>query len=68
VRWTGDVARTGELTNAYKFWLKNLKGRDHSEDLDVDRKIILEWILEIYVVRVWIGFIWLRIVTSGGLM
>jgi hypothetical protein len=27
------------------FWLENLKGRDHLEDLDVERKIILEWIL-----------------------
>jgi hypothetical protein len=28
-----------------KFWLKNLKGRDHSDDLGVDGKILLEWIL-----------------------
>jgi hypothetical protein len=28
-----------------KFWLDNLKGRDHSEDLDVDRMIILGRIL-----------------------
>jgi hypothetical protein len=28
-----------------RFWLKNLKGRDCLEDLGVDRKIILEWIL-----------------------
>jgi hypothetical protein len=28
-----------------KFWPENLKGRDHPEDLDVDVKIILEWIL-----------------------
>jgi hypothetical protein len=28
-----------------KFWLENLKGRDHSEDLDIDGLIILEWIL-----------------------
>jgi hypothetical protein len=27
-----------------KFWSENLKGRDHFEDLGVDR-IILEWIL-----------------------
>jgi hypothetical protein len=25
--------------------IQDLKGRDHSEDLSVDRKIILEWIL-----------------------
>jgi hypothetical protein len=24
------------------FWLENLKGKDHSEDLGVDGKIILE--------------------------
>jgi hypothetical protein len=27
------------------FWSENLKGRDHSEDLGVDGRIILEWIL-----------------------
>jgi hypothetical protein len=31
------------LTN---FLLENLKGRDHAEDLGIDGKIILEWILE----------------------
>jgi hypothetical protein len=25
------------------FWLENLKGRDHLEDLGVDGKIILQW-------------------------
>jgi hypothetical protein len=28
-----------------KFRLESLKGRDHSEDLDVCKRIILEWIL-----------------------
>jgi hypothetical protein len=27
------------------FWLVNLKGRNHLEDLSVDGKIILEWIV-----------------------
>jgi len=27
-----------------KFWSEN-KGRDHSEDLDIDGRIILKWIL-----------------------
>jgi hypothetical protein len=39
----GHVARMGEVRNAYK--IENLKGRDYSEDLGVDCKIILEWIL-----------------------
>jgi hypothetical protein len=35
----------GGVRNAYKILFGNLKGRDHSEDLHVDGKIILEWIL-----------------------
>jgi hypothetical protein len=50
------------------YWLENLKGRDHSEDLGIDGKIILEWILGKQGGEVWTGFIWLRIGTSGGLL
>jgi len=28
-----------------KFWLENLKGRDHVEDLGIDGRLILDWIL-----------------------
>jgi hypothetical protein len=28
-----------------KFWSENLKGREHLEELGVDGRIILEWIL-----------------------
>jgi hypothetical protein len=38
------------------------------EDLRVDGKIILEWILGKDHERLWTGFIWLRIETSGGLL
>jgi hypothetical protein len=48
--------------------LGNLKGRDHSEELGIDGKIILEWILEEESEKVWTGFSWLRIETSGGLL
>jgi hypothetical protein len=34
-----------EMRSAYKFWLENLTERDHSEDLGVDGRIILEWII-----------------------
>jgi hypothetical protein len=40
----GHVAHMEELRNLI-FWLENLKGIDHSEDLGIDGKIILEWIL-----------------------
>jgi len=51
-----------------KFWLENLKGRDHSEDLDVDGRVILQWILQKYGGKLWTGFMWLKIKTSGGLL
>jgi hypothetical protein len=31
--------------NRTVFWLENLKLRDHSEDLGIDEKKILDWIL-----------------------
>jgi hypothetical protein len=34
-----------EMRNAYRILLENLKGRDHAENLGVDGKITLEWIL-----------------------
>jgi len=40
---------------------KSLKGRDHSEELGVDGRIILERILEKWDRKVWTGFIRLRI-------
>jgi hypothetical protein len=47
------------------YWLENLKGRDHLENLGVDGKIILEWTLGKYVAWVWTQFVWFRIGTSG---
>jgi len=44
MRGAGQVWPTGEMRNDTIFWLGNLKGRDYLEDLDVNGKIILEWI------------------------
>jgi len=49
-----------------EFWPVNLKGRDRSEDLGIDGKIILEWSLGKYGGKVWTGCICFRIETSGG--
>jgi hypothetical protein len=37
--------RMGDMKNAHKFWSENPKGRDHSKELGLDGKTILEWIL-----------------------
>jgi hypothetical protein len=44
-RWTGECSTRGKCENAYKIFVGNLKGGDHSEDVGVDGKIILKCIL-----------------------
>jgi hypothetical protein len=42
MRWVGHVPRMGEMRIiAYTISVWNLKGRDHSEDLGADGKILL---------------------------
>jgi hypothetical protein len=50
-----------------ELWLEMPNGRDHSEDIGIDGKIILECILGKYGEKVWTRFIWLKIGTSGRL-
>jgi hypothetical protein len=45
MRWVGHVTRMREMRYAYTTLLENTRGRDHLEDLGVDGRIILEWIL-----------------------
>jgi hypothetical protein len=42
----------GEIKNAYNIWLENLKRREYLENLAVDGKIILEWLLGRWVGKV----------------
>jgi hypothetical protein len=51
-----------------KFCAENLKGRDHLENLSVDGKIILKWILGKQGRKLWIECTWLRIGASGGFL
>jgi hypothetical protein len=51
-----------------KFWSENLNGRDNSEELDIDVKKKVEWILEKCDGNVWTAFIWFRIGTNDGLL
>jgi hypothetical protein len=49
-----------------KFCSENLKGIEHFDDLCIDGRIILEWILGKYDGKLWTRCIWLEIGTSGG--
>jgi hypothetical protein len=44
------------------------KGKKLLEELGIDERIILQWILEKQGGKVWIGFIWLRIGTNSRLL
>jgi hypothetical protein len=63
MRWSGHVARKGEKRNAYRILAgkpegKRLLGRTRRR-----------WVENIKMNgMVWIGWIWLRIGTSGGLL
>jgi hypothetical protein len=59
LRWAGNVARILEI---------HTKSRNHSEDPDVDKGIILDWILEKWDVNLWTRFIWLKIGISDRLV
>jgi hypothetical protein len=36
----------GMKRNAYRFWWESQKRRNHKEDLDIDGRIVLRWVLE----------------------
>jgi hypothetical protein len=42
MRWAGHVTCMGEMRSARTVWLESLKVRDHSEELGVNGRIILE--------------------------
>jgi hypothetical protein len=50
------------------FWSENVKGRDHSEDMAIGARIILECILEKWGDKLWTGFIWFGKRPSGVLL
>jgi hypothetical protein len=57
-----------EKRNAYRILVGKPVGKSHWEDQDVGGWTILKWILERQDRMEWIGWIWLRIGTSGGLL
>jgi hypothetical protein len=45
MRWAGYVACMNDKNCTKKLWPENLKRKDHLEDLDMDRKIFLKFVL-----------------------
>jgi hypothetical protein len=53
------------MKNTYTALIQKPEGKDHLNDPGADGRIILKYILWKQGARVWTGFIWLRIRTSG---
>jgi hypothetical protein len=68
MRFAGHVARMVDIRNSYGILVGKPEEKRPMEDLGVYSKIILEWILGKQGGKVWIGFMWLSIETSGGLL
>jgi hypothetical protein len=44
-----------------------MEERARLEDLGIDGRIIFEWIVKMSFVRMWLGLVWLKIGTGGGM-
>jgi hypothetical protein len=59
----------GQMRNVYRIFVGKPEEGKPLEDIGVDGRIILEWILGKHGGgKVWAGCIWLRIGTSGWLL
>jgi hypothetical protein len=61
------VGRTRSMHGRYEKCIQN-KGRHHLGDLDKKGRTILKWVLKKHGVRMWNGFNWLRIGSSGRIL
>jgi hypothetical protein len=55
---------TEQVYNGY--CRRDLRKRKHLENLDVDGRIILNWILKKWIREAWTGLLWLRTRKVGG--
>jgi hypothetical protein len=63
MRWAGNAAGMTDIKMHTKYWLESLKGRDNSEQLVTDGRIILKRHLGKWCWNTCIGIIWFRIRT-----
>jgi hypothetical protein len=50
-----------EKIHKYRILMGRLKERDHLEDLIIDKKMLLKWMINTLDGKVRIGFFWVRI-------
>jgi hypothetical protein len=65
MKWVGNVARMTKTRNVHSILDGESEGKNHSEDLEVEGNIILEWVLGKQGEKLWTGCICLRTETSG---
>jgi hypothetical protein len=70
MRVAGNVVRKGDTRRVWRALVSrsNLKRRGHFLDLGQDGRIILKWVLKLYVAGVGTRFIGLGITFSGGFL
>jgi hypothetical protein len=65
-RRAGHLERIGRRGMYIGYWRESQKKRDHWEEQDVGGWIMLGWILERQNGMTWIGLMWLKTGTKGG--
>jgi hypothetical protein len=68
MKWVGHVACIEVREVHTGFWWRDLRERHHFEDLGIDERIILKWILKKWAEEAWTGLMWLRIRTCSRLL
>jgi hypothetical protein len=67
MRWTRHVACMRKINMHTEILAETLKGNDQLQNVGIHRSIMLEWILDKSVGKVWTRFIWIMTGTNGGL-
>jgi hypothetical protein len=68
LKWARHIACMEEMGNAYSILVGKPEGKRHLQDLGIDGRVILEWILGKQFEKVWSRIMWLRIGPSDGLL